>query len=772
MTTLHTVSFQKTVLASLVGLCLSQSVFALQEISDAGLSETTGEGVAMLPENFSMQLNGADTANSGAGGYGAGYIRFIPVGPLTQTSQDTNADGSVNTSDHSVGKADLYLYGLSLAQSKKDYAAGRSSTDWGVGFGDVNTTTAATDFGRPITSWGSAENPWLLKVATEQNVPDFAAPTPTATSAGSVSYLMLEAPLFNTATSFADLTAAEKSAYNLKMGLWTDVFVRDPTKIEGDADQFRLGQMYGGASASRENRLRLQAVLDGFSVNGTSLKIFQTLGGVTSGNTQGLSTSYNNTFGVAGLVRLNSGDAANLKATYTAATRYYGGTVTNGVYTGGGATTAVDSQYVQITSGLGSGCGNASNAFGVGICEYRFRSRNVSDVVSNGSWIAPTASSVLRLSTRETSDSDVLATPALGGAMPVFDQNEGLYLYNPNVNLVLGSLYQPLTFGVATDGKNFTMELARIPNKESIYKKIYTNYDDSNPVTNGGYTGSTCNIYQCGDNGIAGYQGNNATHSSITIGSTVYDAATNRLTALKDNGSVGVSFGVLTNRTGINTSKSYVQWQDQQRQLRRREFNWTDNYRVKDKNNFFVNDAARTDPYTGLINECDEINCDRNIFNNGNINKPGGEDVPSNPANPGPWWVQTSKGYHLDWVYRQSGNADVGGTCTTYTGVVSFCGEGGEQTDAWIIAKEQTDSDDNARDYTGRATTTANLSWENKGANWADSTAKSLGVIGKTLDKIPTNASNSINMSPTNNFGSVAIDGLLIQHLKFTTKGL
>ena len=141
----------------------------------------------------------------------------------------------------------------SLAQSKKDYAASRNSADWGVGFGDVNITPAASDFGRPITSWGSAENPWLLKVATEQNVPDFAAPTPTATSAGSVSYLMLEAPLFNTATSFADLTAAEKSAYNLKMGLWTDVFVRDPTKIEGDADQFRLGQMYGGGiSLSRK----------------------------------------------------------------------------------------------------------------------------------------------------------------------------------------------------------------------------------------------------------------------------------------------------------------------------------------------------------------------------------------------------------------------------------------------------------------------------------------------------------------------------------------
>jgi hypothetical protein len=72
---------------------------------------------------------------------------------------------------------------------------------------------------------------------------------------------------------------------------------------------------------------------------------------------------------------------------------------------------------------------------------------------------------------KETSDSDVLATPALGGAMPVFDQNEGLFLYNPNINLVLGSLYQPLTFGVAADGKNFTMELARIQTRKVSTKK-------------------------------------------------------------------------------------------------------------------------------------------------------------------------------------------------------------------------------------------------------------------------------------------------------------
>jgi hypothetical protein len=43
MTTVRTVSFQKTVLASLIGFCISQSAFALQELSDDGLSQTTGE---------------------------------------------------------------------------------------------------------------------------------------------------------------------------------------------------------------------------------------------------------------------------------------------------------------------------------------------------------------------------------------------------------------------------------------------------------------------------------------------------------------------------------------------------------------------------------------------------------------------------------------------------------------------------------------------------------------------------------------------------------
>ena len=751
MTTLHTVSFQKTVLASMIGLCLSQSVFALQEISDAGLSETTGEGIALLPENFALQFNGADDT------VGAGYIRYIPVGPLTTTAQDTNKDGSVNASDHSVGKADLYLYGVTLGQSKRDYGVGRNSADWGAAFGGISNTPAAADFGRPITSWGSAENPWLMKVATEQNVPDFAAATPTATSSGSVSYLMLEAPLYS--ANVAGLSAAEKSAYNLKMGFWADAFVRDQNKAEGNADQFNLGQFYNttAAAGSRANRLRLQAVWDGLGINGTNLKFFQTLGGAT--NTGGMSTSYNNTLGMAGVVRLNSGDGATLRATYTNPN-----TPSQMISSGANAIRTEGAWTMLNTTTYG--CGNASQDFSTTACEYRFRSQSVQDKFNADSvWKAPVVSSVLRLSTQEVAaGTPNLATPALGGAMPTFNSSEGVYLYNPNINLVLGTLYQPLTFGVAADGNNLVMELARIPNKESIYKKIYTNYNDSNPATNGGYTGSTCNIYQCGNNGLAGYQGNNATHSSITIGSTVYDSATNTQVAYSGLSAVGVSFGILQDNTLLASTapKNYTRYQDQQRQARLREFNWTDSYRVVRTGDPF-NDELKYDPYTGA-QDCTNgffgSNCNRTANNNGTTQTLGSRSV------------YVAKGTHFDWVYRTNGDADnpaffVPGTDAQNTA-------NGAYTNTQIATGNDTSTTD--RDYTNRAAQAANTNWDTRTSatvnkpNWENSTISSALVGGFTLMNVPNVA--TINTSPANNFGSAAIDGLLIQHMKITTKGL
>ena len=122
-----------------------QSVFALETLDDDSLSEATGEGIALLPENYSVSMNGANpttglyTDNSGAGTYGTGYMRFIPVGPLSAAA----------TAKY-YKKADVWLYGVSLGQSKKNYSATIDATDWGVPFGGIGSTAA--NFGRSIDS--------------------------------------------------------------------------------------------------------------------------------------------------------------------------------------------------------------------------------------------------------------------------------------------------------------------------------------------------------------------------------------------------------------------------------------------------------------------------------------------------------------------------------------------------------------------------------------------------------------------------------------------
>ena len=502
MTTLnYTVTFHKTVLASFIGLCISSSCFALEAMSDEKLSDTTGEGIALLPQDAYMVFRGTgpnETKNTlfSDRTKDTGYIHYIPVGPLTQTTQDTNKDTFVNSSDHSVGKADLYLYGLAFSKSD----------------GNSNSRIASSEAAAKISSWGTAANPWLLRVGTQPGVPTF---TPDAiaqngtitpnTGTGSVSFLAFEAPLYENIYSFAtdkktvtsnafSKDVGGEDAYNLKLGLWADAFVLDQSKAETDLALYNLGQMYGDASdTTRANRLRLQMISNGFSLNGSRLQLFQTLDGAT--NSDGLSTFYNNTLGLAGVIRLNSGDGSKLLGTSTA-----------------------------------------------------------------NSWTMPAnlMNRVLRISTQECGLNNtngctspdaqgLLYTPAViannVGIAPTFSDKEGIYIYNLNTNLVLGSLYQPLILG--SDGKNFSLELARIPNKESIYKEIYTDYTGADTS----YKGSTCNVYNCGTSTVAGYQGSTATHSSISIGSVYSPDAGKTLLADKTAGAVGVSFNQLSNST-------------------------------------------------------------------------------------------------------------------------------------------------------------------------------------------------------------------------------
>lgn len=452
MTTLnYTFNFNKTILSTLMTLCISQMSFALQPLSDETLSTTTGEGIALVPQDAYFVFQGENSTGNDLmdRSKDTGYIHVTPVGPLTTAALDTNKDNVVDARDHPVGKADLFVYGLALSKSD----------------GNHNSRLASSDAAARIGSWGTATNPWILKVETENQVPNFDLNSKCVASDPKcqVPYLTLEAPLFNTTIPTAVADGAD--AYKLKMGLWADAFVLDPSKKEGDASLYKLGPT-NAANPERANRLRLQGIWNDFTLNGSRLQVFQTLNGATNAN--GMSAFYNNTLGIAGLVRLNSGDAANLRTT------------------------------------------------------------NLND-------------KVLRLSTRETSNTNLLDSPAVNGtSAPIFDANEGLFIHNLNSNLVLGSLYQPLILG--SDGTNFSLELTRIPNKEDIYRKIYTDYDNPNSTV---YQGATCNVYKCGNNGISGYQGNNATHSSITIGSTVYDSSKNTLSAYKGADTVGVSFGAL-----------------------------------------------------------------------------------------------------------------------------------------------------------------------------------------------------------------------------------
>ena len=157
----------------------------------------------------------------------------------------------------------------------------------------------------------------------------------------------------------------------------------------------------------------------------------------------------------------------------------------------------------------------------------------------------------IRISTAAKSDplDGTAVTPAIDRSLaPVFHDTEGLYLYSPNINLVLGNMYQP--FVVGSEGNNIVLEVTRIPNVPEIYNKIYQNYEDGKGGFLGAtaFTGATCNVVSCGTSlkasatdSIAMYQGRNATHSSIAIG-TVDRLPNNMLRAKDHDKATGVVF--------------------------------------------------------------------------------------------------------------------------------------------------------------------------------------------------------------------------------------
>ncbi|WP_019385087.1 hypothetical protein [Acinetobacter venetianus] len=705
MTTLHTVSFKRTVLATLISLCISRYAFALQEISDDALSQATGEGVAILPTDFSFVLRGDKTGNEislADRSKDTGYIHYIPVGGLTSLSQDTNKDGLVTSADHSVGKADLYLYGLAL--SKND--------------NNINNR-----FGSKIASWGTANNPWIFKAATASNVPDFAG------SNGTITYLNFEAPLYETGTKTG------LDAYNLKLALWADAFVRDQSKAEGDVDQFNLGENFSTTATGRANRLRLQAIANGFSMNGSNLQVFQTLGG--SNNNNGMSAFYNNTLGIAGVLRFNSGDAQDLKATFTDTELGSVGTPSAWTTIHNGQDSVLGTSKTASTGNCGNAGTGAFNSTSPG-CLFIVQKQTRTDTRQiKRVWSVPT-NSVLRLSTRETTDTAGLSTPALNGTgAPTFDANEGVFIYNPNINLVLGNLFQPVILG--SDGKNFSLEIARIPNKPEIYKKIYTDYSGTDAT----YLGSTCNVYQCGTSEISGYQGGSprtnysttalsnkklATHSSISIGSVYSSDGGKTLTAYKGTAgvddAVGISFGNLQNPNGFIGTSTNTATQIRYAQRDMNTSTWITNSRCTSSSWGSCNGVTNT---TGSLYQWQYYNGSGSLINSVN------------------GWTNTPTSATL---------------CTN--GGSTTCNNSAAVTATPLYG------------------TVANRTWSDtalNGAGWQTAANANLNNFigssnGTTGYVIPATNTAPTPIAPNTNMGSAVIDGLLIQHLKITTTGL
>jgi len=207
----------------------------LQPIGEEGMDEVTGAGIIYLPENFQIEFD--DLA----------YVKTL-----------------VSSTAPSFGKkAELIWYGLKLGGAN----------------GSVTTTS-----GSVIPSWGTADNPWLLKVETMSK---------TNYSGGTTALPVLNyyAPLY---------TPGEGG---LKYGFWGDVVVRDNTT----------------GLVVTDGKMQSLNVWNDFTLNGSRMSLFQ--------------NTYDQSFGMVWLNRINSSATGKYRFSVAESTQPAGAVGTSSVAT-------------------------------------------------------------------------------------------------------------------------------------------------------------------------------------------------------------------------------------------------------------------------------------------------------------------------------------------------------------------------------------------------------------------------------------------------------
>lgn len=233
-------------------------------LEDEALSQLTGEGVAFLPENFQVAFN--DLA----------YIQAIPT--------------SLPISSNNV--ADLYWYGVQFT------GANSAGANTGNVTSRAGYTTATTN------PWGSADNPWLLKV--ESPVALKYSTSTSATTAVAYPVFNYYAPRALAADQFVGGTAGDgqyQSINNggLKYSFWGDVIVRDRTTT---------GCASNPTTCAEVSRMQSQSIWNDFTMNGSRFSIFQ--------------NTYDSSFGLSWINRLNSSTTSVMRFSVAETTQAVG----------------------------------------------------------------------------------------------------------------------------------------------------------------------------------------------------------------------------------------------------------------------------------------------------------------------------------------------------------------------------------------------------------------------------------------------------------------
>ncbi|BCU65622.1 hypothetical protein F941_00732 [Acinetobacter bouvetii DSM 14964 = CIP 107468] len=528
--------FARSCLASMIALCSAASVHALETLSDQSLSDTTGEGIALLPENFKMVFQGAKDISSSST-YGAatdaasllaaskndtGFIRIIPTGENYSglASTVTAADAAAKQT-----KADVFIYGLALSKSDDQ----------------LNLRYSNQGF-----TWGTSANPWLFRAGTESQVQQFQA----SNAAANVGYLALEAPLAT--------VAADESDNNIKLGYWADAFSRKwgssnavnvitgaPVAVPMTSDATN------DQNLDKNQRLRFQFVANGLSLNGSQVRLFQTQSSSV--------TQQNQTLGMASILRLNTNDnPQSIKSTDTdlnaKAIRISTAAIDDGSYStpalnGSSAPTFNSTEGLYIYSpNINLVLGNMYQPFIVG--------SEGKNIILEVTAIPNVASIYNKIYTHYK---DAEATYAVNASGGYYKSKSGAYYSVQNFSSV-STFYKKIvdtannvTSYVADSAGTYVkdnvsggfVELGYTSSISAPTKYAISNQSALDALANQ-YKGSTCNVAVCGTNGAqvngTSYQGTNATHSSISMGTVARDASANTLIANRDSTATGIMF--------------------------------------------------------------------------------------------------------------------------------------------------------------------------------------------------------------------------------------